>query len=440
MIQRKGAKGTSKEQNGLYEQLSIPSQRFNAAPLPPKIPTAWFLQYLQAMVKVMKLVCLCHLDTPMNLQFRPRIWIPSHQLQLFLKKLHFNLAISLALRKFLEEASDDDDLRVPTPAMSRINRNSSCSNQGENQEHFPKSNLSSSMQPQNANGISVDSKSRRYVGNQAEENGRLFQSNQDIRGRSNSTRDNILGDASSDLQGFKITETPLDSCNKENKSSSVDVLNSEVRANARLNHEYISVESVKSLENASKVRNKSCLRQSLGIDNGSPKTLENISKAVEENNTGATLVDGQKISGKYEELLSRIECADEKAVTWLPLPSLGLSPPESQWLVPVMSPSEGLVYKPYAGPCPPTAGFLAPVYGGCGPLNQTAVGADFLNTTYGVPASHQHGIGILPGNRPRCQTYFPHYGMPVTNSTVSDSTVEQISSFQSKGNQLQHVM
>ncbi|OMO66437.1 hypothetical protein COLO4_30566 [Corchorus olitorius] len=170
-----------------------------------------------------------------------------------------------------------------------------------------------------------------------------------------------------------------------------------------------------------------------------------------------------------------IECADENAVAKLPLPSSNdetsrglvtqrtkhgpysgnalstpiaantrtspwcFSPPGSQWLVPVMSPSEGLVYKPYTGPCPPSGSFMAPVYGSCGPVNLAAGGGEFLNTAYGVPASHQQGIGIHPGIPPIGQTYFPHYGMPVMNPSVSGSAVEQMSPFTgvpSKGNQL----
>ncbi|MBA0879080.1 hypothetical protein Goshw_017487, partial [Gossypium schwendimanii] len=42
------------------------------------------------------------------------------------------------------------------------------------------------------------------------------------------------------------------------------------------------------------------------------------------------------------------------------------SPTRSQWLVPITTPSEGLVYKPYTDLCPPTLGFLVPVYGNCG--------------------------------------------------------------------------
>ncbi|KAK0598322.1 hypothetical protein LWI29_033672 [Acer saccharum] len=158
----------------------------------------------------------------------------------------------------------------------------------------------------------------------------------------------------------------------------------------------------------------------------------------------------------------RTECEDENAVGNLPLPSVnndtkkglvtrqsnfgsysGNAPPTpvtrnikpspwcpgNQWLISVMSPSEGLVYKPYTGPCPPTAGFVAPFYGSCGPVSLTPAGGDFLSTAYGVPASHQQGIGILPGNPPLGQTYFPPYGMPVMNPSISSSAVKQMSPF-----------
>ncbi|KAK2654527.1 hypothetical protein Ddye_014383 [Dipteronia dyeriana] len=157
----------------------------------------------------------------------------------------------------------------------------------------------------------------------------------------------------------------------------------------------------------------------------------------------------------------RTECADENAVGNLPPPSVNndtskglvtqrsnfgsysgnapptpvtrnnkpspwcFPPPGNQWLVSMMSPSEGLVYKPYTGPCPPTAGFMAPFYGSCGPVSLTPAGGGFLSTAYGVPASHQEGIGILPGNPPLGQTYFPPYGMPVMNPSISSSAVEQ---------------
>ncbi|THG08572.1 protein EARLY FLOWERING 3-like [Camellia sinensis] len=103
-------------------------------------------------------------------------------------------------------------------------------------------------------------------------------------------------------------------------------------------------------------------------------------------------------------------------------------PPGNQWLVPVLSPSEGLVYKPYGGSCPPTSGFVAPVYGSCGPTNLTPVGRDFLNTPYNIPPSHDQGIGILSGT-PLGQTYFFPYGMPFMNPSISSSAVEQVSPF-----------
>ncbi|XP_018490520.1 protein HEADING DATE 3B [Raphanus sativus] len=56
-----------------------------------------------------------------------------------------------------------------------------------------------------------------------------------------------------------------------------------------------------------------------------------------------------------------------------------LPPPGNQWLVPVMSPSEGLVYKPYTGPCPPpSSAFMVPF-----------CGQDSLNATFRFPVSTQ---------------------------------------------------
>lgn len=93
-------------------------------------------------------------------------------------------------------------------------------------------------------------------------------------------------------------------------------------------------------------------------------------------------------------------------------------PPGNQWLVPVMSPSQGLVYKPYSGPCPPTAGFMAPIYGSCGPISLSP-----------IPPTYQQGIEILPGTTPLAQTYFPPYAMPIMNPSISSSAVEQMSPF-----------
>lgn len=158
---------------------------------------------------------------------------------------------------------------------------------------------------------------------------------------------------------------------------------------------------------------------------------------------------------------SNIEYADENAVRKFPLPSVkndsskGLvtpqsnngfhsanpplapmtsntkpapwcfhPPPGNQWLVPAMSPAEGLVYKPFTGSCLPTAGFMAAAYGDCGRVSPGSV--DLLNTVYGVPVSHP-GFGVLPGSPPFGQSYFPLYGMPLVNQSLSSSAVEQMS-------------
>nr|XP_029121136.1 protein HEADING DATE 3B isoform X2 [Elaeis guineensis] len=104
-------------------------------------------------------------------------------------------------------------------------------------------------------------------------------------------------------------------------------------------------------------------------------------------------------------------------------------PPANQWLVPVMSPSEGLVYKPYTGPCPPTGGFMAPVYGSRTPLSLPPVAGDFLNAAYGVPASHQpQNIDVVSGAPATAPNYFPTpYGLHVANPIISSSADEQVS-------------
>ncbi|CAI9755694.1 unnamed protein product [Fraxinus pennsylvanica] len=83
-----------------------------------------------------------------------------------------------------------------------------------------------------------------------------------------------------------------------------------------------------------------------------------------------------------------------------------------QWLIPVMTPSEGLVYKPYPG-----SAFMGPVFGGCGPHRSTPA--------YGLPAPyHQYHLPYFPPARPH--GYFPPYGMPLVNPAYSGSSVEQV--------------
>ena len=92
--------------------------------------------------------------------------------------------------------------------------------------------------------------------------------------------------------------------------------------------------------------------------------------------------------------------------------------PQNQWLVPVMSPSEGLVYKPYSGPCPPTVGFMAPFFGNYAPFSFPPVPVDFMNPAYGgLPCHHQQPPICFPS---QC-------GLPTTNPIISSSSIKQVS-------------
>lgn len=104
--------------------------------------------------------------------------------------------------------------------------------------------------------------------------------------------------------------------------------------------------------------------------------------------------------------------ADTKMAPWCFHPS-----PGPQWLVPVMSPSEGLVYKPYTAP-----GFMGPGCGGCGPFGPIPLSGNFMTSAYAVPSSHYHqGIEVSPGAPPVGNACFPPYGMPGMNPAISGS-------------------
>nr|WHP53083.1 early flowering 3 [Lens culinaris subsp. culinaris] len=95
--------------------------------------------------------------------------------------------------------------------------------------------------------------------------------------------------------------------------------------------------------------------------------------------------------------------------------------PGHQWLIPVMSPSEGLVYKPYPGP-----GFTGTNFGGCGPYGASPSGGTFMNPSYGIPPPPE----IPPGSH----AYFPPYGgMPVMKAAASESAVEHVNQFSAHG-------
>lgn len=100
-------------------------------------------------------------------------------------------------------------------------------------------------------------------------------------------------------------------------------------------------------------------------------------------------------------------------------------PSGHQWLIPVMTPSEGLVYKPY-----PVPGVTSSICGGYGPPGSTP--------SYGIPVSHHQYQGVrMPYAPPAGHTYFPSYGMPVINPAISSSAVDQSSQIAAQGLQSQ---
>ncbi|MCD7469504.1 hypothetical protein HAX54_008604 [Datura stramonium] len=84
-------------------------------------------------------------------------------------------------------------------------------------------------------------------------------------------------------------------------------------------------------------------------------------------------------------------------------------PPGHQWLIPVMSPSEGLVYKPHPG-----SAVISPVYGGCGPPGLTPITGNLLSPAYGLP--------FAP---PTAHGYFRPFGMPVMNPVIPSPAIDQ---------------
>ncbi|KAL3511718.1 hypothetical protein ACH5RR_024435 [Cinchona calisaya] len=104
------------------------------------------------------------------------------------------------------------------------------------------------------------------------------------------------------------------------------------------------------------------------------------------------------------------------------------TPPGNQWLVPVRSPSEGLIYKPYTGPYPPIAGYVAPFYGGCGTMSSTRNG-DCVNTAYGFPASNHQDVGVNSRPVEFGRSCFQTYALPMMNTSNSSSAVEQMNPF-----------
>ncbi|XP_047964118.1 protein EARLY FLOWERING 3-like isoform X1 [Salvia hispanica] len=95
---------------------------------------------------------------------------------------------------------------------------------------------------------------------------------------------------------------------------------------------------------------------------------------------------------------------DPKLAPWcLPVPT------GNQWLVPVRSPSEGLIYKPYPGPCFPTVRFMAPVYGNCPPVSLGSLGGAAYG---GIPPPNEERNEGFCRTEPS-QSYLQPYPMPL---------------------------
>ncbi|MED6198713.1 hypothetical protein PIB30_069155 [Stylosanthes scabra] len=91
----------------------------------------------------------------------------------------------------------------------------------------------------------------------------------------------------------------------------------------------------------------------------------------------------------------------------------------NQWLVPVMSPLEGLVYKPIIGPCPPNPSLMPPtIYG---PNYSAKHVQEVTTTTLNLPPTnncHQR-IGSLSD----CSSSLPYFSPPMIHPS---SSIEQI--------------
>lgn len=94
-------------------------------------------------------------------------------------------------------------------------------------------------------------------------------------------------------------------------------------------------------------------------------------------------------------------------------------PPANQWLVPVMSPSEGLVYKPIIGPCPPNSSLVAPLFGACSSLSLNPGNKDVLDQSLGTNCHQKVGIFSSSSLPQLLPTSFMH-------RSISASAIEQM--------------
>ncbi|XP_042427349.1 ELF3-like protein 2 isoform X3 [Zingiber officinale] len=196
---------------------------------------------------------------------------------------------------------------------------------------------------------------------------------------------------------------------------------------------YLSKPSVKSLHDA---KEPQCNKNSQPVEFKRQDDLRKINHNVEqpiEVGIAPVLpvcVEGSKRGPQDQVPQIGPHAVVPSAVPFFPneKPSPWCFPPlANQWLVPVMSPSEGLVYKPYSGHCPPAGGFVPHLSGGCTPLGVYPLAGDFMNSAYGIPVSHQAPNMILPGPSAMVPHYFPTtYGLRPSKPIISSSAVEQV--------------
>jgi len=156
-------------------------------------------------------------------------------------------------------------------------------------------------------------------------------------------------------------------------------------------------------------------------------TQDDVVGGVQHNNQAAA-------NGAVTSNPPTIPTPDNRQNSWCVPP-----PPPNQWLVPVMSPSEGLVYKPYTGHCPPAGSFLAPFYASCAPVSLPSTAGDFMSSPYGIPMPNQPQHMGVPGPPPMPPMYFPPFSMPVMNTAVSASQqVSHVAASRPNGHVEQH--
>lgn len=168
----------------------------------------------------------------------------------------------------------------------------------------------------------------------------------------------------------------------------------------RLSAKRISLEhSVKEPENVSQTKNdteKSKSRMECNIENDVGKTsLSSVQNGSQPSSCRPLSEKQLPTPIKYDSFTS---------------PWCFNQPPGNQWLIPVMSPSEGLVYKPHPG-----LAVISPVYGGCGPPGSTPVTGNFLAPAYGLPLVPPTGHG-----------YFRPFSMPVMNPATPSPAQYQL--------------